>query len=186
MIETVIAAMILAKIKHYKIKYLFLSWTFYPIIVSELFLLLFQTNTFLSNYYYVINFDRYFKNVYIICYIIPIIYFKLYKPALVGSASIMVGTLMNRFVIAQNGGKMPVYPTLSYLTGYIKPYSFDQVKDYHMLGNAGVHYKILCDYMDVGYNVMSPGDLFIHFFVFLIVYYSIKELNLKYNKKLVK
>ncbi len=186
MIETVLAALIAAKIRHYKLKYLFMSWTFYPIIALEIILFFFQTNTFLSNYFYVIHFDRYFKTIYILAYLVPILYFKLYKQSLIGSASVLVGTLLNRFVMAQNGGKMPVFPTLSYLTGYLKPYTFDQVNDYHVFGDASSRFKILCDYIDVGYNVMSPGDLFIHFFVFIIIYSAIKELNLKHKEEFVK
>ena len=90
--------------------------------------------------------------------------FQLYKPALIGSGSIVFGTLLNNFVISQNNGKMPAFPSLSYLTGYIKPHTFQAVNDIHVLGSGATHWKFLTDYIDFGYSILSPGDLFIHFF----------------------
>jgi hypothetical protein len=109
--------------------------------------------------------------------------FQLYKPALVGSGSIVVGTLLNKFVISQNNGKMPVFPSFSYLTGYVKPYTFQAVQDIHVLGSGAAHWKILTDYIDFGYSILSPGDLFINFFSFLMLYYTIKAVNLQRNSK---
>ena len=57
----------------------------------------------------------------ILSFLFALLAFGLYKPALLGSLSIAAGTVLNRFAIAQNGGHMPVFPTLSYLTGYIDP-----------------------------------------------------------------
>jgi len=180
MILTITAAMLFAKFKHFKIKYLFLSWTFYPIIFLECVVTFFQINVFMGNYYF-IQFAPILKTVYQFAYLIPVFAFGLYKPALIGSCSIFLGTLMNKFVIAQNNGEMPVYPSLSYLTGYIKPDTFHQVQDnLHALGSTQVHWKFLSDYIDVGYSILSPGDVLIHFFSFLILYETIKALNLRH------
>ncbi len=183
MILTIIAAMAMAKIKHFKIKYLFLSWTFYPILILEGIITFFQIYVFLGDYTYT-QYAHTFKIIYQFAYLIPVFVFGLYKPAFIGSCSIFLGTLMNKFVIAQNNGKMPVYPSLSYLTGYMKPDTFQQAQDgIHILGNTQVHWKFLSDYIDVGFTILSPGDILIYFFSFLIIYETIKTLNLRHASK---
>jgi hypothetical protein len=107
--------------------------------------------------------------------------FGLYRPALIGSGSVVIGTLLNDFVIAQNNRRMPDFPSFSYIIGYVKPSTFTVVHDIHVLGNAATHWKLLTDYIDLGYCILSPGDLFIHFSVFLMLYYTIKAVNLRYN-----
>lgn len=180
MILTIIAALVFAKIKHFKIKYLFLSWTFYPILFLEGVVTFFQIHVFLGDYTYV-QYAPLFKTIYQFAYLIPVFVFRLYKPALIGSCSIFLGTMMNKFVIAQNNGIMPVFPSLSYKTGYIKPDTFQQVQDsLHTMGGSEVHWKFLSDYIDVGYSILSPGDVLIHFFCFLILYETIKTLNLRH------
>ena len=180
MVIIILGAMLLAKIKGNKISFLFTTWIFYPTLFLESVLFFFQVNAFWGNYYFV-RFASFFKIVYLLSYLIPILYLKLYKHALIGSVSILFGTLLNNFVIAQNGGKMPVFPSLSYFTGYYKPESFQLVNDIHILGSATTHWKILTDYIDVGYSILSPGDLLVHFFSFIILYETIKALNVRQN-----
>ena len=80
-----------------------------------------------------------------------------------------------------NSGKMPVYPSLTYFTGYAKPEMFiDSAKygDFHILGDAYTKMIPLCDIFDVfGYCVMSIGDIIVRSFLFLVIYYCIKESN---------
>jgi len=185
MIETILAAIILGKIKHYKIGYLFRSWSFYPAFITQCILIFFQISAFCGNYYFV-QFASPTKVAIIVSFIFPMLVFQLYKPALIGSGSIVFGTLLNKFVISQNNGKMPVFPSFSYLTGYVKPYTFQAVQDIHVLGSGAAHWKILTDYIDFGYSILSPGDLFIHFFSFLMLYYTIRAVNLRYNPKYLK
>jgi hypothetical protein len=185
MIETILAAIILGKIKHYKIGYLFRSWSFYPVLITQCILIFFQISVFFGNYYFV-QFASAIKIAIILSFLFPMLFFQLYKPALIGSGSIVFGTLLNKFVISQNNGKMPVFPSFSYLTGYVKPHAFSSVHDIHVLGGAFAHWKILTDYIDFGYSILSPGDLFIHFFSFLMLYYTIKAVNLRYNPKYLK
>ncbi|MDD4474980.1 MAG: DUF5317 family protein [Eubacteriales bacterium] len=185
MLFSICFAMLFAKIKKYKISYLFLSWTFYPIIAFTILTLLLQLSVFF-NYYYFVQFASYFKTAYLFTFLIPIFYYKQYKTGLIGSASIIVGTLLNKFVMAQNNGKMPVYPSLSYLTGYFKPNAIIQANDnIHIMGNASTPWKVLTDYIDVGLSILSIGDLFIHFFPFLVIYQTIKVLNKNNSSVLV-
>jgi hypothetical protein len=182
MIETVISAIILAKCKHYKIRYLFFTWSFYPILLSQCILIFFQISIFDGKYYF-IQFASIIKTAIILSFIFPLFVFKLYKPALIGSGFIFFGTFLNKFIITQNNGKMPVFPSLSYLTGYAKPNMFGSVDAIHVLGNEAVKYKILTDYIDLGYSILSPGDVFIHLFIFIMLYYTIKAVNFYYTAK---
>jgi hypothetical protein len=181
MLSTIVLAMIFAKIKHYKIGVIFKSWTFYPILLIESVFLFIKIATMSGNYNFVKYVD-FLKFADLAVYLIPIFVLQLYKPAIVGSASVFVGTLLNKFVIAQNGGKMPVFPTLSRLTGYIKPDTLEKVSDTHVWGDTSTRWKILTDYIDFGVVIYSIGDVFIHFYVFLIIYKTIAALNRKKEK----
>ena len=76
-----------------------------------------------------------------------------------------------------NGGFMPVFPKLSYLTGYAKVDSFNKVNDIHILGSSNTKVKFLTDIFDLGYSVLSIGDIFIRAFVFIIIFSSVREIN---------
>lgn len=178
MIITILFACIFAKIKHYKLGYLFSSWTFYPILVTQCVLLLFQLSIFFGTYYFV-RYAAILQKAILLSFLFPILVYRLYRPAAVGLASVALGTGLNRFVIAQNGGKMPVFPSLSYLTGYCTPGSFAAADSVHVLGGEATRYWFLADYIDIGYSVLSPGDLLVHLFVLILLYYTIKAVNLQ-------
>lgn len=180
MASTIIIAMIFAKIKRFKVSYIFSAWPFYPILFIELVFLFIKIATMFGNYSFV-QFVPFLKSIYLYPYLLPIFVYKLYKPAVIGSISIFIGTFLNKFVIAQNGGKMPVFPSISRFTGYIKPDILNKVSNSHVWGDESTKWKILTDYIDFGVVIYSIGDLFIHFFVFLIVYKSIQALNIKYR-----
>ena len=50
---TILFAILFAKIKGYKISYLFKSWTIYPIILAEIVLIFFQMTVFFNIYYFI-------------------------------------------------------------------------------------------------------------------------------------
>ena len=77
---------------------------------------------------------------------------------------------------------MPVFPTLSYLTGYSKLDAFSKVNDIHILGDETTKLKILTDIFDIGFSVLSIGDIFIRFYAFLIIYNVVKSLNVTNDK----
>jgi len=178
---TILFAILFAKIKGYKISYLFKSWTIYPIILAEIVLIFFQMTVFF-NIYYFIQFSNINKLIHLMLFLVPFFIFKLYKAGLIGSISIVIGTAMNKFVMLQNGGKMPVFPTLSKFTGYYKPGAFDKAQSIHILGSSSTNFKIFSDYIDLGYSILSVGDLFVHFFAFVIIFYTIKALNIEKSK----
>lgn len=185
MIETLLPVILLGKMKRLKMRYLFTTWSFYPILIAQCLLLALQICVF-NNIYSLVYLAPVVKTSLMLVFLFPMFVFKLYKPALVGAGFVVSGTMLNQFAMAQNGGKMPVFPSFSYLTGYVKPYTFQSVRDIHILGNSFTHFKFLTDYIDVGYSILSPGDLLIHFFVFLMFYYMIKAVNRSHNSVIMK
>lgn len=176
MIETIIIALVFAKSKGLKIKYIFRNWTIYPIILMEIIYIFVQINIFNANYS-VIKYVEILKIIYFCSYIPLILKYNQYLSAIIGSFFMIIGGFLNDIAIRANGGKMPVFPTLSYFTGYIKSDSFIRVNDIHILGDCTTKFKFLTDIFDLGYSVLSIGDMFIRFYVFIIIYKSIKYIN---------
>lgn len=178
MILSILFACIFAKLKGYKLKPLVRTCALYPFFVLTVVLLYLQSCVLFGNYSW-IKYAEYIKTAYLFSLIIPFLVFKLYKPGLTGAICILAGTFLNKFVMAQNGGKMPVYATLSKLTGYYSEAAFAEASSIHVLGSPETKFKILTDYIDVGYTILSIGDLLIHFYVLLIFYHVIKVINEK-------
>lgn len=185
MVETILLACLFAKIKGYKIKPLFKSWTIYPVIIFEIINLIEQAIIFSGNYEF-IGFMRSLNPLYFSTYLLLVFKYDIYINSIIGAIFMLLGGALNDIAMKANGGFMPVYPTLSYLTGYAKPEAFDIVKDIHILGNSQTKLKILTDFIDLGYSVLSIGDVFIRMFVFIIIYSSIKRINNQRRKQNVK
>lgn len=182
MLETIIIALIFCKIKGYKVKPLFKSYAIYPVIFMECINLFVQFNIFNGNY----SFIKYagILKIFYLCSYLPLIFkYEQYVSAIIGAGFVFVGGILNDIVIKLNGGFMPVFPSLSYLTGYAKVDAFSKVNDIHILGGANTNAKFLTDIFDLGYSVLSIGDIFIRAFVFIIIYSSVKKINkcLSYN-----
>lgn len=176
MIETILIAIIIAKIKGYKLKPLFTSWHIYPVLFMLIIYLFLNIGVFLGNYSF-IKFSGILESIYICTFFILIIRYKQYISAIIGSTCIIIGTILNKIAISANGGKMPVFPTLSYITGYVKNESFIRANDIHILGSEATKLKAITDVIDLGYSILSVGDIFIRIFTFLIIYNCIKTSN---------
>ncbi|AGF56021.1 DUF5317 family protein [Clostridium saccharoperbutylacetonicum] len=176
MAETILLALLFAKIRRYEIKPLFKTWTFYPIIIFEIIFLFGQLSIFLGHYEF-ISFLKSLNTFYFCTYLLLVFKYRIYLQSIIGSIFMLIGGGLNDIVIKANDGFMPVFPTLSYLTGYAKTEAFVIVKDIHMLGNSQTKLKILTDFIDLGYSILSIGDVFIRAFVFIIIYNSIKKIN---------
>lgn len=176
MIETIIVALLFSKIKGYKIKPIFKSYTIIPVVIMELVNLYSQINIFAGNYN-VIQYGGIVKTFYLCAYLLMIFKYDLYKQAIIGSGLVLFGGVLNDIAIKANEGMMPVFPTLSYLTGYATTNSFNVVDDIHVLGNASTNFIWLTDIIDLGYSILSLGDVFIRGFVFIIIYSAIKKTN---------
>jgi len=181
MIETIIISFVICKIKGFKLRPLFKSWTIYPVIFMELVYLFVQINIFMKNYE-VINYVGLLKTFYLCSYLPLIFKYKQYISAIIGSIFVVIGGILNDIAITANNGYMPVFPTISYFTGYANYDSFNKVNDIHILGDANAKLKVLTDIFDIGYSVLSLGDIFIRVFVFIILYSIVKHLNLTNDK----
>ncbi len=171
---------LIAKLKGYKLKYLFRSWTFYPVLITQSILIMFQISIFCGTFYFV-RFKPIVEPAIILAFAFSIFAYKLYKPAIIGAAFVVFGTLLNKFVIAQNAGQMPVYPTLSYITGYVAPEMFEPSGSLHVLGSEATKFKFLTDYIDVGYSILSIGDVLIHLFTCIMLYFLIEAVNERFG-----
>ncbi|WP_195262574.1 MULTISPECIES: DUF5317 family protein [unclassified Clostridium] len=181
MIETILISLIFCKIKKLKIKPLFKSWTIYPVLFMEFVYLIIQVNIFMDNYV-VINNVGILKALYLCSYLPMIFKYRQYISAIIGSIFVIIGGLLNDIAISANNGFMPVFPTLSFFTGYAKIEAFDKVNDIHILGDSSTKLKPLTDIFDLGYSVLSIGDIFIRVYVFIIIYNVVKQLNISKEK----
>ena len=82
-----------------------------------------------------------------------------------------------------NGGKMPVFPTLSYLTGYVNSRNLNLGGGIHVLGDGATRLKVLTDYIDIGYSVLSIGDVLVRVMGFLAVYATLRHFAQKAASK---
>lgn len=176
MIEPILLAIFFAKIKGYKVRPLFKMWAIYPVLAFVLMYVILEVMLFYGNYTF-IKYANTFHYLYLLTFLILIIKYKLNVSAIIGSIFIFIGSALNNIAIKANNGKMPVFPTLSYLTGYAKPDSFIKVNDIHILGSEVTRLKFLTDIIDVGYSVMSIGDICIRVFAFIIIFNTIKVIN---------
>jgi len=177
MIETILIAMIIAKIKGYNLKPLFKERVIYPILGYELLYIILNVMFFFGDYRF-IKYSSMLKSFYLYLYLFLIIKYKKYYSAIIGSVFIFIGSILNNIAIKANGGNMPVFPKLSYWTGYVKEDSFMRINDIHVLGNSQTNLKFLTDIIDTGYSILSIGDVFIRGFVFIIIFNVIKYLNI--------
>jgi hypothetical protein len=176
MIEPILLALFFAKVKGYKVKPLFKAWAVYPLLAFVIMYVILEILLFQGNYTF-IKYAGTFHYLYLLTFLVLILKYKLNISAIIGSIFIFIGTALNNIVIAANNGKMPVFPTLSYFTGYAKPNSFIKVNDIHILGSEVTKLKFLTDIIDVGYSIMSIGDICIRVFAFIIIFDAIKVIN---------
>jgi len=95
-----------------------------------------------------------------------------------------IGTTLNNIAIKTNLGIMPIFPDITYSTGFIKPEVFTDSKDFHIIGDHTSKLIPLCDIFDNGISTYSIGDILIFTFSYIIVYSSIKASNdIHKNKK---
>lgn len=178
MIFAILFALALARIKGYKLKPLLKAYALYPFAFLTVALIYFQACVFFHNYTW-IKYAGYIKSIYLFSLVIPFLVYKLYTPGLAGASLIVIGTLLNKVAIWQNGGKMPVFATLSKWTGYFSEEAIRTADNIHSIGDASTKFKLLTDYIDFGYCILSIGDMLIHSFALIILFYVIKEHSCK-------
>ena len=179
MILFIAFAAALAKLRGFRIKPMFRERSLIPMLIAEIVFWVFQICAWCGEYRFVPYATR-LQTIYILTLLWPILKFRLYNHAVFGALMVAAGTFMNKAVMNANGGRMPVYPTVSRLTGYFRDGAMETAGDArHMLMSAETKLRFLGDYIDIGYSIMSPGDILIHGFVTVVVYGVIRELNRK-------
>lgn len=176
MIETLLIAILVSYKKGYNLNFLWKEKAFYPLFICEGIYWIIQILLFNGNYIF-LPYVHLFKTLYLCSTLFLVFRFELYKYALLGSACVIIGGWCNDLAIWANSGKMPVFPTLSYLTGYTTPDMFGLVDQLHVLGNHSTKLKILTDYIDLGYSILSIGDVLIRLLPFMILYQGLKYAN---------
>ena len=177
MILFLLFACAIAKLNKYRVAPVFRDASLYPFFVVECAYWVLQGFAFSGDFRF-LPYSAYLQSAYIASMLFPILRHRLYARAITGAGMVGLGTILNRLVMSANGGRMPVLPTLSRLTGYFNPASLQQGLDaVHIHMGADTALNFLGDYIDVGFSIMSPGDLLIHGFTAVILYGVIKTLN---------
>jgi hypothetical protein len=101
------------------------------------------------------------------------------SPMIIATLFLALGSALNKIVMYFNGGYMMTFASNSYWTGYIQPQFV--VDGLHKIGNPYTHLIPLCNQFDLGYSVLSLGDIITRLFVFIILFNSIKRFY-KYKK----
>ena len=78
-----------------------------------------------------------------------------------------IGGILNDIAIKANDGFMPVFQSLSYYIKRTDLGSYGKIDNLHIVGGVDTKMKVLTDYIDLGYTILSIGDVLIRVFVFI-------------------
>ena len=181
MIETVLLALIFARIRGTEINKILKHWEFYPVFICALTYIFLQIGMFEGDYSLLV-FANIYKALYSLAIFFLIYRFKIYKQGFIGIGLMFVGMALNKLVMYFNDWKMPVFPTLSLKTGYVDIERLNTIDGWHVVGDSATRLKVLSDIFDTGYCVMSLGDVLVRAFLFIVLYYSFKSTKKKPHK----
>lgn len=174
MLVFILIPLLLAMLKGYKVSHVLRVLDLYPFFAVCALHGFFVVCAWLGNHSFVV-FASALQYFLILSLLLPVMRRRLFVPSVVGLGLTLVGTAMNRVVIRANGGKMPVKPTVSEWIGYYKPGQLDgAIDDLHILLDDSAKLPFLADYIDLGVCILSPGDVLIHVFASIVVYYTVK------------
>jgi hypothetical protein len=114
MILFILLACLIAKRNKHRVAPVFKDVSLYPFFAVECVYWVFQGFAFSGDYRF-LPYSGYLQSAYIVSMLFPILKHKLYARAILGAGMVAAGTALNRLVMSANGGRMPVYPTLSRL-----------------------------------------------------------------------
>ncbi len=190
MIEFIIGAFIYAKLKHkYKLLPVLKHWTMW-LPLGFMFFYIFLEITTWMRWYYFIPYAQIIKTATLLSYIPLTVKYKLYEnqegklfpsPIIVAGFCLWLGSQLNKLALHFNGGYMPTFIDLSFWTGYVKKDLIGSIDGLHILGNPYSGAIPLCNIFDWGWTCVSIGDILIRFYAFIIIYYSIKYININKN-----
>ncbi len=173
----------------YNLKPIFRHWSIFPPLVMMLCYIALEICVFQRNYWF-IPYQQPFKTITLLSYLPLIFKYRLYEsawtrlkqkhdfiniitsPMGIGAVCLFLCSLLNHIAISANNG-MPIFPSLTLWTGYMDKQLFDD--GLHILGNFNTKHIWACDIFDVGYSIMSIGDIFTRLYVSIVLYFSIKN-----------
>lgn len=174
MLFFILVPLLIARIKGYRVLHIFRVIDLYPFFLACACHGFFVMNAWMGNHSFV-KYAAVLQQVMILSMLLPVLRRRMFAPTMVGVGLTIVGTVMNRIVINANGGKMPVYPTVSKWIGYYKDGQLDgSIDQLHVLLDDSSRLAFLADYIDFGLCVLSPGDVLIHTFSSIVIYYTVK------------
>lgn len=170
----IVIPLLIAYFKGYRVHRVFKVCDLYPLLATVLCHGVFIIFAWCGNHFFV-QYGTWLQRAIILSLLLPILRRKITTPTFVGVGLTLTGTLMNHVVISANGGHMPSAPTLSKLIGFYKVGQLEggQIDSLHTLFSGACKYPWLADYIDLGVCILSPGDVLIHSFAGIIVYYTV-------------
>jgi hypothetical protein len=170
----ILIPLIIAYCKGYRAHRVFLVCDLYPLLATVLCHGVFIIFAWCGNHYFV-QYAQWLQRAIILSLLLPILRRQISLPAFFGVGITLIGTLMNHIVINANGG-MPSAPTLSKLIRFYRDGQLESglIDSIHTVFNDAVKYPFLANYIDLGVCILSPGDVLIHSFASIIVYYTVK------------
>lgn len=196
MVETLLLSMIFSKTKlylklgklqiqkeSYLIKPILKRWSIYPVIFMSLFYVFLQFQIMNQNYYF-LQYQHIIKTMILMSYMVlgidVLFRHERYKEYIIACFCLIIGFSLNKIVMYFNNNLMPIFPDISYSTGYTQYDMVASMPEYssiHVLGDHTTNLIFLSDIFDFGVSIVSIGDVLCRLYAFLIVYYSIKALN---------
>jgi len=196
-VETLIFSLILIKTKlyiklgklqihkeSYNIKPILKIWSIYPVIIMSIFYVYLQYTIMNQNYYF-LQYQHIIKNAILGSYMIlgldVLFRHEKYKEYIIACCSLLCGFTLNKIVMHFNNNLMPIFPSVSYSTGYTQ---YDMImnaskfSEFYVLGGHTTRLIFLSDVFDFGTSILSIGDILCRLFAFIIVYHSVKFLNI--------
>jgi len=178
---------------------IFKHWSIYPIVLT-CFLHIYTVYLMFHAEYWFLEYSKPIKTISLLLYFLLILkynllYISVFKkfnysntrilkwltsPVIVGALFLIIGSELNKIVMFYNNQKMPVFISNSWSTGYAKVDMFEKAsnfKDFHTIGTQFSNMIFLSDTWDLGYCSMSIGDIMVRIFAFIIIYYSIEQIN---------
>ena len=179
MILFILLALIVAKLKGHHVTVLLREPSLIPVWIVEIIFWLLQACIWNENYSFV-GYAGYLQTASILALLWPVMKFKMYPQAIIGAGMVVTGSAMNRIVMHANGGKMPVIPSFSGMTLYYREGSLEASQDVrHIMMSDTTKLNFLADYIDVGFSVISLGDVLVHLFTTIVIFTVISRLNKK-------
>ena len=179
MILFILLAVVIAKLRHLRVGVILREPSLIPIWIIEILFWLLQACIWRQDYRF-IGLSGYMQTASILALLWPILKYRLYPQAITGSGMVAVGSALNRIVMNANDGRMPVALSLSGFTNYYSEGALEASQDArHIIMSDATKLNFLADYIDVGFSIMSIGDVLVHLFTTIVIYFVIVKCNQK-------